>query len=297
MKPGIPGSKVRCRLIADEDLAAVAALLDRGFPGHRRDHWSSGLARMSRRPVPENLPRYGYCLETEARIVGVLLLISATRRIADLDFPFINVASWYVEPDYRAYAQLLVSMALRNRAVTFTNVTPAPHTWPIVEAQGYERYCDGLFFAAAALKRPARGVSIMAFDTVAHDPAVQALPEYAMLERHHELGCRVLVVGEDGRLSGCVFRRYRIRSGRLALPAMLVIHAPDRPQLVRIAGNLGRWFLREAAPVLVMDANGPVAGLPGVYTARRGRKYYRGPQAPALCDLADTELVIFGVQT
>lgn len=295
MRPGTPKTKVRCRLITDEDLAAVARLLHHGFPGHRAGSWESDLGRLRQRSVPDDLPRYGYCLETEGKIVGVLLLIAAMRHIEGEDVPFINVASWYVEPDYRAYAQLLVSMALRNKAATFTNVTPAPHTWPIVEAQGYRKYCSGLFLAAAALRSPAPGVSVAAFGNLANDAAVTAMPEYDLLKRHHELGCRVLVVREGERLSGYVFRRYRIRSGRIALPAMLVVHGPDRAQLVRIAGNLGRWFLRDAAPLLVMDANGPIEGLRGFYTEKRGRKYYRGPHAPALCDLADTEFAIFGV--
>ena len=100
---------------------------------------------------------------------------------------------------------------------------------------------------------------------------------------------------EGERLSGFVFRRYRIRSGRLALPAMFVLHTPDREQLVALSGNFGRYFMRKAAPFLVMDADGPVPGLTGVYTERRGRKYYRGPHRPALCDLADTEYAVFGV--
>ena len=39
---------------------------------------------------------------------------------------------------------------------------------------------------------------------------------------------------------------------------------------------------------------GPVPGLAGRYFAEREPRYYKGPRAPSPCDLADTELVIFG---
>ena len=63
-----------------------------------------------------------------------------------------NVSSWYVEPAFRTYATLLVSQALRHKNVTYLNVSAAPHTWPIIEAQGFSRYCDGIFVAAPMLR-------------------------------------------------------------------------------------------------------------------------------------------------
>lgn len=290
MKPAAARERVRCRLINENDLDRVADLLCEGFSGRARQGWVNGLNKMHCREVPEGAPRFGHCLDAGGRLVGVILLIASSRLVDGMPANFTNVASWYVNPDYRAYAQLLVSIALRNKETTFANVSPAPHTWPIVENQGYTRYCNGLFFAAAALKAPGPGVTIEHL-TDAH----QALPEFEMLRRHRDMGCSVLVAREGDDLSGFVFRPYCIRSGKVTLPAMFVIHAPDRAQLVRLAGNLGRHFMWKAAPFLVMDADGPVAGLRGFYTERRGRKYFKGPHRPALCDLSDTEYAIFGV--
>jgi hypothetical protein len=61
------------------------------------------------------------------------------------------------------------------------------------------------------------------------------------------------------------------------------------------AGAIGRYLLRRGKPVIIIDANGPVAGLPGVYTEARGRKYFKGPHRPRLGDLSDTELAIYGM--
>ena len=107
------------------------------------------------------------------------------------------------------------------------------------------------------------------------------MTDFAMLLRHQQMGCEVVVVRSGNQLTGYVFRRYRIRAGRLPLPAMFVIHAPDRDELIRIAGNLGRHFLSRAAPFLVMDADSPVAGLLGLYTELRGgTSISRVPAAP-----------------
>jgi hypothetical protein len=46
---------------------------------------------------------------------------------------------------------------------------------------------------------------------------------------------------------------------------------------------------------VIADANGPIAGLAGIYSEARGRKYFRGLRQPRLGDLADTELAIFGM--
>ena len=290
MKPAAARERVRCRLITENDLDAVADLLREGFSGRARQSWVDGLGAMQRRELPAGAPRFGHCLDAGGKLVGVILLIASSRIVDGAAVVFTNVASWYVNADYRAYAQLLVSIALRNKETTFTNVSPAPHTWPIVENQGYTKYCNGLLFAAAALKAPAPGVTIERL-TDAH----KAMPDFDMLHRHRDMGCSVVVAREGGTLSGLVFRPYCIRSGKITLPAMFVLYAPDRAQLVRLAGNLGRHFMWKAAPFLVMDADGPVEGLRGVYTEARGRKYFTGPHRPALCDLADTEYAIFGV--
>ena len=65
--------------------------------------------------------------------------------------PRCNLSSWYVDPAFRTYAPMLVSQALRHKEVTYTNVSAAPHTWPIIEAQGFRRYSNGIFVALPAL--------------------------------------------------------------------------------------------------------------------------------------------------
>ena len=51
--------------------------------------------------------------------------------------------------------RFLVSHALRHKEVTYLNVSAAPHTWPIIEAQGFSRYSEGIFVCLPALSRHA----------------------------------------------------------------------------------------------------------------------------------------------
>lgn len=291
MRPAAAMERVRCRLITEDDLPAVAELLCEGFPGRARAVWEAGLTLLKMRELPQSVPRYGYCLSTGDRLVGVILLISSNRLINATPVVFTNVASWYVNEIYRAYAQLLVSVALRNKDTTYTNVSPAPHTWPIVENQGYTRYCGGLFFAFGLLTRPLANTVIKQFDHQQHGH----LADSVLLRRHQDMGCDAVVAEEPHMTTGFVFRRYRVRGGRLPMPAMFAIHAPAIEDITRLAGNLSRHFLSRAAPMIVLDADRPIDGLTGFYTTARGRKYFRGPHQPAHCQLADSEFAIFGV--
>jgi hypothetical protein len=290
--PAIATDRIRCRGIRDEDLEAVVAFLGTGFEGRDPAYWRNGLAILKRRSVPHGYQRYGLMLERGGReIVGIVLLIASERKIEGADAVFVNIAGWYVARDFRSFAQPLISAALRHKDATYLNVSPATHTWHIVEKQGYERYCNGLFFALAALSRPVPKVTVEAIGADGPD-----IPEARLLREHAEYGCISLVCRENGRVFPFVFRPYRIRSGRLWTPAAMTIYSRNCEDIVRFGGNLGRFLTRKfGLPVIVTDADGPIPGLRGLFTARRGRKYFKGPHRPRLCDLAYTEFAIFGV--
>lgn len=284
--------KVRCRPIGEADLDAVALLLARGFEKRPIRYFRDGLARQAEREVPAGLPRFGYLLEASGRPVGAVLLMFSERR----DPPEIrcNIASWYVDPPYRGHAAWLSSMALKHKGVTYLNVTPAPNTWPILEAQGYRRYCDGLFFAFPALLPGPRGIRV---ETVGPDhAAIDGLSDDEMrtLRDQAAYGCTSLVAHAPDGPKPFVFLPFRMRSGRIPLPLMQLVFCRDPEDFVAVAGPLARRLLRAGRLGVIMDARGPVPGLPGLYTERRGRKYFKGPGSPRLADLADTELVLFG---
>lgn len=289
------GQNIRCREIADSDLEAVADLLSRGFPGRRRAYWAQGLRRQSERAVPEGCPRFGYLLEHNGAPVGVLLLLYMARSNGSEAAVRCNVFSWYVEPSFRSHAALLTVRAQKNKRVTYFNITPARPTWPIIEAQGFKRYCSGTFLSVPALSRaePGTTIEIVTPDTQSIDGL--APDEVALLASHAGYGCLSLVCRtQAGEAHPFVFGPFRIRRGRVPLPLMQLIYCREVADFVRCSGRIGRFLLCRGRPVVMLDANGPVPGLAGVYTELRGRKYYKGPNPPRLADLSETELVLYG---
>ncbi len=285
---------IRCREIGEADIGAVADLLTRGFVGRSRAYWTRGLRRQAAREVPQGYPRFGYMLDKDGAPVGILLLLYRDRaRDGEAEIRC-NLSSWYVEPEFRNYAPLLTKIAQRHREVTYLNISPARWTWPIIEAQGFRTYCNGLFLSLPALARRAGGatIEIVGPDTT----AVEGLSatELDLLRRHAGYGCLSLVCRTQAGVFPFILSAVRIRRGWIAPPAMQLIYCRDISDYVACAGAIGRLLLRRGKIAVMLDANGRVDGLIGLYTEARGRKYFRGPNRPRLSDLTDTELVIYG---
>ena len=235
------------------------------------------------------MPRYGYLLENNGTPVGAILLIFAqTPGGGEVRA---NVSSWYVDPPFRGYAQLLVSQALKLKTVTYLNVSAAPHTWPIVQAQGYQRYSRGVFVALPALARSGEaGTRLVAADDT---PGAPYAPfEQELLREHARYGCVSLWCVTPARAFPFVFRP-RVVKG--FIPCAQLIYCGDVADVVRFAGPIGRYFALRGRPFVVIDANGPIAGLTGRYFDETMPKYFRGPAQPRLGDLAYTETALFGM--
>lgn len=288
--------KVRCREIAARDVDAVADLLTRGFKGRRRDFWTRGLQRQAMRAVPDGYPRYGYLLELDGRPVGVILLVFSEKKSTDQTAICCNVSSWYVEPEFRSHASLLTMMALKHKHVTYVNVTPAPLTWPIIEAQGFRRYCSGLFFALPVLAPVKARRSVQAITAESGKPDDVCDADFELLTRHAAYGCLSLICRSPSKPpQPFILAPFRMRRGRMPLPAMQLAYCRDTSEFVACAGAIGRFLLWRGTLCVVVDANESISGLIGHYTEARGRKYFRGPNPPRLGDLTETELVLYGL--
>jgi len=292
--PDVKASRIRCRQIAPSDIGAVIDLLTRGFPERGRPYWETGLERQGARRLPPGYPTYGYLLESDGAPVGVVLLLFASCEADGRVTTRCNLSSWYVEPAFRGHASLLISIALKHKAVTYFNISPAKHTWSTVEAQGFKRYAGGQFLSLAALGPavPGAKLSEIAPDTPAKTRS--AIPDGELLAAHAGYGCISLVCTAPDGSYPFVFLVFRPRSGLLRLPCAQLVYCRNVKDFVRFAGPLGRFLLRRGALLVTLDANGPIYGLAGFYRESRGPKYYKGPNAPRLGDLAFTELVLFG---
>ena len=267
--------KVRCRQIAQADLGQLAVLLARGFPATQTGYWTKGFERFADLPAIEGVARFGYVLESEAGIVGVILLISSLRG----GQIFSNLSSWYVEPDFRAHSTSLISMATKHKHVTYLNISPAQHTWRTLEAQGFKPYNLGRSAVFPAMNRGAGTVS----EIIPRD-----LPEYELLRAHAAYGCRSVVCELDGAILPFVFKPRRLDRPPVRMTEL--IFSRDADAFARCAPALGRWMLRRGALGIICD--GRVKGFPSRYVAGKEPRFFKGPRVPT--DLAFTEKVIFG---
>jgi hypothetical protein len=286
-----PAPALRCRQIGEADIAAIATLLARGFPKRSRQFWLQALGQLRRRESPSPLPKYGYLLENGGVPVGVLLLIGTTMQAGDAVVTRCNLSSWYAAPEFRAYASLLVSQAVRHKDITYLNVSPGLHTLPMIEAQGFLRYCDGIFVAMPIFNvffgDRAKVLDARQQPTVAFDPG-----EHKILLEHAALGCVSLWCVTSERAYPFVFRQRVVEA---IVPCVQMVYCRDITDFVRFAGPIGRFFALHGRLFVLVDANGPVPGLVGRFFPGKMPKYFKGPQRPRLGDLAYTEIPVLGV--
>lgn len=277
LAPAPQTQRVRCRQIAEHDLDGLAGFLAQGFPLTAPDYWQSGFARLKALAPVEGMPRFGYVLESETGVVGVLLLISSRRA----DQVIGNLSSWYVEPHYRAHSALMVQMAAKNKDAIYLNASPAPHTWRTLQAQGFKPFNFGRSAAFPLLTFGGGHVS----DDVPAD-----LPERNLLATHAALGCISLVCEKKGEHLPFVFKPRILDRPRVRM--MELVYCRSTETFRDCGAALGRYlFFRHGALGVILD--GKVTGMPSHYVAGKEPRYYKGPQAPVLNDLAFTEKVLF----
>jgi hypothetical protein len=279
---------IRCREITTGDLTAVADLLTCGFPEQSHPSWVRVLEILSERTSPARYPRYGYLLEIDRKPVGVLITIFSTA-ITDDDPETIRccVSSWFVKPEFRSYATMLTSRALARPAVTYLNITPKQDTFRILEAQGYKRYCNGVFLAIPAVKLLSRAKVIM-FDDRRHHGLKEF--EAQLLSDHAKMGCFSVVCSTKDGSYPFVFTIIRT----MRVPVAYLTYCRNIGDFTRFAGSLGRFLAVRGHPFVGLDANGAVPGLLGQYFDN-SPKYYIGQNAPRIGDLAYTERPLFKV--
>lgn len=284
--------RIRCRQIDKNDIPAVADLLTRGFPNRSQKFWLHALNELARREPPSGLPQYGYCLESAGTVVGALLAISATVRDGERTVTRCNLSSWYVEPAFRLYAPMLTTQATGRKDVTYLNVSPAPHTRPIIEAQGFSRYCDGVFLAVPFLQGWRHQPGLKVRDVNQTPRATFESFEREILQAHADHGCISVWCETAERAYPFVFRP-RLAKG--LVPCAQLIYCSDVADFVRFAGPLGRYLAWRGRPFVIIDSNAPIPGLIGTFFPDSMPKYFKGPLRPRLGDLAYTEYAVLGV--
>ena len=276
-------SAVRSRQIGQADVNDVAALLGRGFPRRSRDYWRQALDRLAKHSTPADMPRYGYLLESEGVVVGVILLISSM--FQDSDKIRCNVSSWYVEPKFRFHAPLLISQATRMKNITYINISPAKHTLSILEAQGFTRFSDGQF-VSSVFPRGRHGARARVVRSDVNPNAHFEPFEQDLLLAHAQYGCLSLWCTTTERAYPFVFIS---RIVKRVVPCAQLIYCRHMEDFIEFARPIGSYLALHGTPFVLIDSKGPIPGLVGRYFDGASPKYSKGPVVPRLGDLAYTE--------
>jgi len=289
--PSLRLPEIRARQITDADIETVVDLLTRGFEVRSRYFWQRALTKLKSHPTPGGFPKFGYLLESDGTPVGVILQIFSAIPTADGWRTRCNLSSWYVEPKFRGYASMLVSQAIKFKNVTYVNVSPAMHTWPLVEAQGFSRYSDGQFVSVPALNMTGADSDVQVTGVDAPADVFDSF-ELDLLTMHKAYGCLSLWCKTS---TGAHPFAFLPRLAKGVMPCTQLVYCRDIQDFVRFARPIGRYLAARGRPLVIIDANGPIPGLAGKYFSNKAPKYFKGPDRPRFGDLAYTEAVMFGL--
>jgi hypothetical protein len=284
-----PQSTARFRHIDDADVGRTADLLSKGFPLRSREYWLEVFDRLGKHPTPPDMPTYGFLVEGAGAPVGVILLISTMMQDCNSATIRCNLSSWYVEPRFRTYAALLSSQATKKKNVTYLNLSPAMHTVPIIEAQGFSRFSNGQFVASVfpSVRRgtqPARVVGCQVNPNTDFESF-----ERDLLFAHSKCGCISVWCITSKRAYPFVFLP---RIFKRVVPCAQLLYCRQIEDFIQFAPQIGSYLGWRGRPFVLIDCKGPIDGLSGKYFDGISPKYYKGPVSPRLGDLAYTELMM-----
>jgi hypothetical protein len=230
-------------------------------------------------------------MEHQGVAVGVLLAICTTMPTAKDMFTRCCFSAWYVEPEFRVYGALPVIQAIRNKDVTFLNISPMSHTFPIIEAMGFQRYSEGTFAALPIFNLLSRRrITVLA----AHEKPTVAFEPYeqTILLDHAAFGCTSFWCVTPERAYPFVFRMRMIKG---IIPAAQLVYCRDIADFAQFAGSIGRFLALHGQFVVLFSANEPMPRLVGRFFRGKTPKYFKGRHRPRLGDLAYTEAAVLGV--
>jgi len=260
------------------DTDGVILLLNRGFTQRDPNFWRRAIQRLDDHQIPPNVPKYGYVLENNGLLVGLLLLIHSSVGNSIRCY----TSGFYVEPEFRPYGPMLDAVATARKDVTYINITALAPTRQLMEPLGFAQYTQGSFIFVPALCRTQHGVRVT--------ETVEALPtwEAKLLQDHTAYGCLSLVCLTSDGAHPFVFAQRKRRGAKLAR----LTYCRSQEDFDRFAGSLGRYLARRGFLLASLNADEPISGLSGVY---RGGwpKYYKGSNRPRLCDEAYSDRVLF----
>jgi hypothetical protein len=274
--------------IDDARLGQAMDLLERGFPRRTRRDWEDGIERL-RAFDPAAVNPIGHMLVRKNKPCGVLLTLRGQSvPPAGAPFKVTNLSSWYIEPEHRMLAPLMLRDIVRASGTVFTDLTPSDRVIPMLPAFGFQplnRGISAVTLPVAAMKptRHARVSNLTDLPEGALLPTVRTL-----LERHVQQGAIAGVLNVGAACHPLLFLPRLLRG----LPTAQLIYCDSNSAVVDNLGAIARFLLKRGKVVLLLDV--PLDGdVPGTHFPNRGMKFAKGGCFKGRTDYAGSELLFF----
>ena len=230
----------------------AADLLTEGFPTRSRAFWEQGLERLARGGgnAAAGHP-LGFFWQEGGEPAGIALTPASLRRATDRpEERHINISSWYLRPEARWRAPLMLRGLFARKDTIFTDLTPTPEVARMLPAFGFQPVNQGLLlrplpWLALGSGGGARIAPLPAGETVAASGI-----DAALLDGHRAFGCLPYRLRDSEGEMLVVVRRSRARG----LPALRLVHAASHTRLERAIGAVARALLATRSALLITEA-------------------------------------------
>lgn len=276
--------------IDNSNMAHALDLLLRGFPHRTRAFWERALQRIVRYNAYSDRRSIGQFLVAKGRCVGVMLTPHTELRDKDgHPYNITNLSSWYVEPEHRVLAPLMLREMVREPGTIFTDLTPSKDVVRLLPPLGFKPLNAGISAIAlplAAMRLTGNGC-VSALNEV--KPGTLRPGELALLERDAEFGAVAAVLVVDHRHYPLLFVSRTIRG----IPAVELVYCDDNQLLMKELRAVAQFLLKYGKLVLIMDIPLDIKA-PGAHFEGRGLKFAKGGYAPNQTNYAGSELLLVG---
>lgn len=278
------------RPIGFQSLDEALPVLSRGFARLPLSSWAAGLGRLRQFGAMSPAAGAGYLLQAESRDVGVILTIPSRRPDKPAQ-PIVNLSSWYIDPEHRWRAPLMLQRVVACNETLYTDLTPTEPVQAIIGRLGFRAWTEGILVFALpwhALK-PAGDSHVIPLHKLPQDvftPAIRRL-----MDEHAALDCIAGGLWDGHRMHPLVFSRTR----RRGMPVARLIYADSRALVIAHMPAISRFLLREKFLLLAMNADRSERISGSLFARRPAPAFFKGTDTPPQCDFAYSEYVFLQV--
>lgn len=276
--------------IDDDNRELAIRLLSEGMPRVTEDKWRANLDRISAYGGNSaiGIPA-GILLMVDGNCEGVMLTLADTRTEPSGERrTIVNLSSWYITPEQRWRAPLMMRRIMRLPASVITDLTPTASVQQMLVALGFQQLNAGeslvaLPLSAVSGRQPSTVHDLGKGARVIVDPELHRL-----MEKHLAFGCIGAALETKGGIVPLLFRSQSVKG----LPVARLIYCEDNDALITHLGAVSRFLLGKRQLLLRFDV--PLAKpVPGIKRPASGKKFASKALPAGKTDYAGSELGLF----